>query len=444
MDQQRTSQWTLPVLAAALLVLLFLAGCTKGPAREQSSSSQGGYTGGRACKECHEEVYNGWKATFHAYKFQLATPDFVIGDFVRDNSVISGKTTYRMLRDGQQFTMVTSNGGAEKERHVIRYAVGSIWKQRYITQFPDGGLHVLPLQWLVKPKRWEMVAGEDDQHWKRREAAFQFECLGCHTTRPIVNLDEGKGAFDTRWVDAGVSCEACHGPGQAHLEAPPGEKAETILNPAKLADPERAAMICGACHTRGMSTDQRHAWPVGYRPGGQLNFLFDTRPGVYPDGSPKEHHQQYDDWKNSGHAKAGVMCWDCHAPHHTGKSNRFQLKLPGSILCATCHQVNSSGVHSLHSVNNCMGCHMPRTVISATPGDLRSHRFVVVRPARTVEADGSGKQPNSCNLCHYHRDTDPERLMHFIQAVKKPPRCKQCHYHTEQSPEDEAEEEKSE
>ncbi len=86
-----------------------------------------------------------------------------------------------------------------------------------------------------------------------------------------------------------------------------------------------------------------------------------------------------------------------------------------------------------------MGCHMPNTIHSATPGDLRSHRFVVVRPALTVEAGDAQKQPNSCNLCHYHEDYDPERLVHYLRGVKKPVVCKSCHYHAEQDPDDEEE-----
>ena len=186
-------------------------------------------------------------------------------------------------------------------------------------------------------------------------------------------------------------------------------------------------MVCGACHTRGATRDGGFAYPVDYRAGGQLDFLFDANPAVYPDGSPKAHHQQYNDWQGTGHAAAGVMCWDCHSPHARGKSNRFQLKLPGSMLCMTCHKVEPRGYHGLHSVNNCMGCHMPLTAQSATPGDLRSHRMKVVRPQLTVDAGDNGVQPNSCNLCHYHKDGDPEDLVHAMEAARKPAVCKKCH-----------------
>jgi hypothetical protein len=54
--------------------------------------------------------------------------------------------------------------------------------------------------------------------------------------------------------------------------------------------------------------------------------------------------------------------------------------------------------------------------------------MTVVRPEWTVKAGGdTAKQPNSCNLCHYHKDYEPERLVHFLYAVRKPEVCNNCH-----------------
>ena len=420
------------------LSVALLAGCQRRPAEQPTpppavASDTAEYAGGAACKECHEEIYNGWRATFHAYKFQPATPDFVVGDFSGTHPGQGKATESAVRRTDAGFSVTTIGPDGKSHEFPVRYAVGSVWKQRYIAEFPNGGLYVLPTQWNVKSQEWVDYFGPkghkpgDGAFWSDGGREFQYQCMGCHTTNSRVNFDAATKKFSTAWTDLGVSCEACHGPGQRHIDARIQDKSNTIVNPAKVADPQRAAMICAACHTRGASPDDRFAYPVAYRPGGQLNFEFDKKPAVYPDGSPKEHHQQFNDWEASGHAAAGVMCWDCHSPHARGKSNRFQLKLPGSMLCTTCHTVEARNTHALHSVNNCIGCHMPSTVQSATPGDLRSHRMSVVRPELTVEAGDVSKQPNSCNLCHYHREADPERLVHFLKAAQKPQSCKQCH-----------------
>jgi predicted CXXCH cytochrome family protein len=321
------------------------------------------------------------------------------------------------------------------EKYKIKYVLGSIWKQRYITEFPNGAMHVLPVQWNVLTEDWSDNFGLESQkpgdgsYWSDKGMMFQYQCMGCHTSGSKVTHDEAKDTYATRWVEMGVSCESCHGPGRAHVEADLPEKFDKILNPPRVPDPRRAAMVCGSCHDVGTSQDGQYAYPVNYKPGNELRFHLDKAPSQYPDGSPRTHHQQYNDWKSSGHARAGVMCWDCHSPHVRGKFNRFQLKLPGSLLCSTCHaNVALKGAHSIHSTNNCIGCHMPNTVKSATAGDLRSHRMTVVRPEWTVKAGGdTAKQPNSCNLCHYHKDYEPERLVHFLYAVRKPEVCNNCH-----------------
>lgn len=422
---------TLPAILAAL-ILAAVAGCEK-TAPPANSPPGERFTGSESCKECHEEIFNGWKATFHAYKFQPASADFIEGDFEKNNALAAGEPPARMERKGEKFFVTTTGKDGQEATFPVDYVLGSIWKQRYITKFPNGALHVLPVQWNPLSQSWveyQETRGAQPgsgSFWADPERAFQKRCLGCHTTNPELGFDGAAGTYDTHWTDLGVGCESCHGPGAAHIAAPIAEKRSTILNPARLADPRRAGQVCGACHTRGSSPGGEFAYPVGYYPGGQLAFLFDESPGAYPDGSPKEHHQQYNDWKGSGHARAGVMCWDCHDAHAKGKSNRFQLKLPGSLLCQSCHQVEPRGVHGLHSVNNCVGCHMASVVQSATLGDMRSHTFRVIRPELTVAAGSLKKQPNSCNSCHHHAKEDPENLVHFLKAVQKPQPCKACH-----------------
>lgn len=60
----------------------------------------------------------------------------------------------------------------------------------------------------------------------------QKDCIGCHTTgTKALILENGKP------VNAGVQCEACHGPGGAH-----------VADPTKLPDKVRESS-CTACHS---------------------------------------------------------------------------------------------------------------------------------------------------------------------------------------------------
>jgi hypothetical protein len=55
---------------------------------------------------------------------------------------------------------------------------------------------------------------------------------------------------------------------------------------------------------------------------------------------------------------------------------------------------------------------MPPTGKSADFGDEHDHRFMVISPQTTIGLGGGdvAKQPNSCNLCHYHEDDTPQEL----------------------------------
>lgn len=132
------------------------------------------------------------------------------------------------------------------------------------------------------------------------ELGKQVSCLECHTT--------GFNANSGSYVEAGVTCESCHGPFQpTHPESP------MPITPN--------ADLCGQCHKT--TTDE---------------------------------------WRASVHGQQGIQCQACHNPHsQTPKADSV------TALCTTCHQDRgSSFTHSTHANAGleCSNCHMftsPRT-----------------------------------------------------------------------------------
>ena len=80
-------------------------------------------------------------------------------------------------------------------------------------------MYVLPVFWHVEAKRWidwkETTPIPDGAHDLKQ--IWNVNCFNCHAT----NIDRGYvpagDAYQTSWTELGIGCEACHGPGQAHV-----------------------------------------------------------------------------------------------------------------------------------------------------------------------------------------------------------------------------------
>ena len=380
------------------------------------------FAGSSTCRDCHSDLYYGWKSTMHPYKFLDASPETIKGDFTDNNTIGEGETQTRMSREGDSFYISTVGPDGERRLYPVLYLIGQFWRQHYVTEFKNGALHILPAMWNMKTKKWSDYKGIASQtpgsgkFWGDSNLTYQDKCTGCHNTESSINYDATTDTYDTEWAEKGISCEACHGPGKAHSLASKDEKIDTIINPSRIPDPDLAVMVCGRCHIRGTSPDSKYAYPMGYEIGDHLDFLFVEGPKLHDNDTSAANRQQYIDWKKSGHAREGVKCWDCHTVHEQGKANRAMTKLPGSSLCLSCHEVNNTGVHGIHSVNNCVGCHMPATGKRAVQGDVHSHQFKVLYPS--VNADTGKAEMNSCSLCHYHEVDSVLELKEALQNSK--------------------------
>lgn len=411
--------------------------------------SKAEYVGAERCLSCHEQIYFSWLSTLHPYKVRPATPNTVVGDFVKNNKLtikdikdvpgVSEYTSTMFTKDGKYFIKTVGPNGKE-ETYPIKYVLGGVWKQRYMTEFKNGAIHILPVQWNVATRQWVDYHGfksakpESGKYWSDKNRTWQYQCGSCHSTGVKINYDASKDTFNTKVADHGISCEACHGPGSIHATEPRYKKTATIINTVKIPDARRAAQTCGQCHNRGTSVVETGAkigpkyyeYPngeAGYLPGMVLENFYNEKPGVWPDGSSRQHHQQYNDWAKSKHADAGVNCWDCHKVHGKGVISKHSLKEAGDKLCLSCHKVTDKLMHGIHGAQSCKECHMSKTAINAAKtgpsrGDIANHTFEVVSPAQSIKYGGVDKQPNACNACHYHSKDKPEDLLKVYEAVR--------------------------
>jgi predicted CXXCH cytochrome family protein len=412
-------------------------------AEKEAALTASYYVGSKICSGCHKDHYDGWRSTIHPYKIQEANDFTVVGDFIENNELTAGGYTTRMSTSDGKYYVTTLGPDNEEGTYEVKYTIGGIWKQRYITEFPNGALKVLPVQWNVVTKEWVDYHGlkshqpGDGDYWSDNGRIWQIKCGSCHVTGLQINYDEANDTFASTWVDGGAGCEACHGPGSEHVFAPMSEKADTIINPDKLPSDRKAAMICGQCHSRGSSKAAappvpegpgNYGYPggaAGYMPGLEIDHFYNQKPGLWPDGSSKKHHQQYNDYLKSKHFEEGVACWDCHTTHTTGEGTKYTLKKAGDELCMDCHrEISAKGSHAIHTFGLCVGCHMPKTAKTAVATiddvayDIHSHTFAVVSPEESIAQGGVSNQPNSCNACHYHKDASPEEMLQALNDAK--------------------------
>ena len=365
------------------------------------------FVGSETCKKCHERTYLEWKTSLHSRMMRDAKrePFANIGDFETPASVLT-------------FT-----------KDEVAYTLGSQWKQQYLKKQGDD-LIVLPAQYNVFTGEWKDYFSD-----KPEKRDWFKECSGCHAT----GVDPEKKAF----VEMGVACEACHGPGSNHVEAIPGYEIPTIIQASRLT-PALAAQICGSCHTRGKDKSGKYAYPKDYqihKGEGNIRLFFNEISSknekeaeyFWPSGESRYSNQQYLDWKQCEHAKVGVTCITCHDVHRSKSALqtvgevanplviiRSKTRLFEDQLCKSCHTTPQyRSVHKIHTFGSCVRCHMPRVAKIGEAGDAHSHTFRFMFPENSLKAGGLDRQPNACNSCHHHKDTPVEDLAAFLEAAKK-------------------------
>jgi len=319
----------------------------------------------------HPEVVENWENSGHSFKL---------------NPVVDGKPPVYpdfvgAWYDAADFELLPGLGITWGD---IAYVIGGYgWKARFIGH--DGyiitGDETNPgVQYNLETDAWASY------HTGEKKA---YNCGSCHTTGwvaadPDCPPDADMPGFQGVYVDPQVSCEACHGPGKEHAEAP---------SAANIGDPTES---CGACHIRG-----------------------DDMEKIPAKGGLIRHHEQYQEVLASPHK--AMSCDACHDAH---ASSRYDADAPGEgvhTACTTCHGgVKVAPPHD--QAATCVDCHMAKIVKSATSstigegdegltyGDIAGHLFAVsIDPEATLTFkdadDAEWASPEvpviyACKKCH--------------------------------------------
>ena len=433
-----------------------------------------GFVSSTSCKACHPAQYETWYGSFHRTMTQVATPETVRAEFdgVRIDDVHGSPML--LTRRGDEFWAEFDDPGWEGTRleqpRIVRQVVmitGSHHQQIYwyATQH-DRALNVLPGVYVIGEQRWvprsAVVLHPPNQAVAMMNGHWNAICVACHTTAPKTQFDTpfrsqpiDEQAVETTVAEFGISCEACHGPGQTHVAANQsplrryrfylsGEPDPTIVQPALL-DPQRSSQVCGQCHSVWEFYDdagERQANAAGfpYRPGDELrDTRFMPQPmedmgsavlqafverdpefvtgSFWPDGMIRVTGREYNGlidspcFKNATETERTLSCFSCHTMHKTAEDRRTTATwaethqvsegMDDNGACLQCHQSfeTSLTAHTRHDADStgstCYNCHMPYTAY----GLLKTERSHTISNPSVTETVALGR-PNACNLCH--------------------------------------------
>ena len=436
-----------------------------------------GYTKASACMECHDEQYASWHDSYHRTMTQLATTKSVMGNFKNQTVTFNGRT-YKMTEDGDLCWV-------DLPANVV-HPEGQKVSTEARTQLPivlSTGSHHMQVYWFPMGKgrmlgQFPLVYLKEDDRWVPRKSCFlepptdqtdievgrwNNTCLQCHTTNPKQLLSRDF-VFDTKVSEFGISCEACHGPGEEHIafqrkrsgNSDPSSAAsvdradsnntsdelnqqvDPIVNPRDL-DHRLSSQVCGNCHA--MST---HLDPTTrnnghtFRPGNELSgsrHLYRCNPDseallkrqgqdpdafydsvFWDDGMIRVTGREFSGLSESPCYLRGKMsCISCHAVHQESgdprspkdwANDQLAIDMGGDHGCTQCHNAEDYGESHTHhdlasSGSRCYNCHMPHT----SYGLLKANRSHQVFSPNVAKDEAAGR-PNACNLCHLNETLD--------------------------------------
>lgn len=371
-------------VVALLLGVALLTSCGRG-----AEPPADRYAGSAACVGCHAPLGDRWQHSFHHLAMLPATPGAKL--------LASVGPPGPLLERDDHYVMSGRDLGLAQDVPLV-YALGHRHVEQYVGRYGVNRLQALPLAWDVVRGEWfdlfrdDARAPEDWGHWTNRGMTANVQCLFCHTTGYDKGYDAATDGYHSTWAEMGVGCEACHGPGSAHIEARTNGAPD---DPYANADPELMLAACGSCHSRRVER-------APYRPGVPFLDVFEPElldtDAYYPDGQVKEELYELISFEMSRMHHEGVRCWDCHDTHDNGTIKQ------GNELCRTCHDASlESEAHTHHPAGSagaqCVGCHMPVTVYMQRD-PRHDHSFGRPDPEATLTLG----IPNACNRCHTEHD----------------------------------------
>ncbi|HRY06195.1 MAG TPA: multiheme c-type cytochrome [Hyphomicrobiaceae bacterium] len=381
-----------------------------------------GYVGSPACAKCHMAQHAAWLKSHHANAWNLPNANTVLGDFSGATFTHNGVETH-FIKKLEDYLIKTEGADGKNHEYKVQATAGITPLQQYLIETEPGRLQAFDVAWDVNGKRWyhlfpdQKASASDGLHWTGPYKNWNGRCAACHATHYKKTYDPRSRKFASTQAEIGVGCEACHGPGQRHIDWAQKQNASaTASEPADIAtkglipnfssrSPQTEIQQCAGCHSRREALSD--ASPAPGTPYNDAYAIALLRPDLYHhDGAIKDEDYVYGSFLQSKMHRQGVRCSNCHDVHSGA------VKAEGNALCTQCHSPAGNASfptltkkdydtpdHHFHQAGTdgalCKSCHMmERTYMGVDR--RRDHSFRVPRP----DLSAAIGVPNTCNDCH--------------------------------------------
>jgi len=319
------------------------------------------YAGDAACGKCHSKEEAAQAKTPMAQAASRAAPESKAHEAPPDFT--SGSYLYRIASDATGLRLVVTSGGHEVSTP-ITWIMGAgvhgktymleqkgVFYESQVSTFAGRGMDLSPGHTPIPEDDLRNALGE------RLSLSMTARCFACHTSKSSI-----AGKLDPTLAIPGVHCEACHGPGAAHVNAMLAGRTQDalrdILNPAHLS-PVGSVDFCGACHRTALDVIKEKTY-------GTANVRFQ------PYRLEKSRC-----WGDGGDAR--LTCIACHNPHEPLARTASSY----DTRCLSCHaagQAHVTGKSCPRATANCVACHMPKYEVPGMHAQFTDHFIRVVRP----------------------------------------------------------------
>ncbi len=321
-----------------------------------------GYVGHEACAACHASRVAEFKTSRHCLACRPPRPEIMPvgfkpgqGGFEPRDSDLQFEMVERGGKYYQTVIRKTATGSAAVSSPIaFIYGSGGAADEVFFT-LRDDRLFELPMVWLHPTHEW--AASPFDPYGGGDFAREMTpRCVECHNTW-FPHVAGSVNQYQREHNLVGISCEKCHGPGQAHVDYHRRHSRATaphdIIRPALLPR-ERQMDLCAQCHSNAI----KYRKPAfSYRPGEPLEASFLTLHTRRPEDDHVANQTQYLQQSRCFQQSDSLTCTTCHDPHRAPPPEGV-----GSMSCLNCHSADNcpdqlrlpSAVRA-----NCAGCHMP-------------------------------------------------------------------------------------